>query len=141
MGNFFFPTVVTLFWRGDPHRGGGVLPSSYVVRSFEYFPGGGALLSGHYRGRRSAWDQHGDKKKMQMVILESARQAGSEKWSTAPLLRKIHFSPKKAKIKAPDTNASFPAPLPRGVWGAHTSPPPLGAMFHLPWGMLHPWWW
>ena len=84
------------------------------------------LLSGHYGGRRSAWDRHGDQKqtKNENGIFGTARQGESEEWSFAPHLMKNiakHFGKKTAKIKAPDRRS--PPPLPR-VWKAHTTPRP-----------------
>ena len=60
---------------------------------------------------------------------------GQKRGHLPPLwMKKIakHFLPKKAKIKAPDRRAPFPAPPPGGVRGALTTPPPLGAIFHPP---------
>ena len=52
--------------------------------------GGGALLSGHYRGRGSTWNRHGDQKPMNNVKgifgISASGGGGSKKWSFAPFL-------------------------------------------------------
>ena len=90
-----------------------------------------ALLSGHYGGRRSAWDRHGDqkpKKKKKMAFLESARRGRSEIWSFAPFSMKKNaniLAKKRPKSRPLTEEPPFQPRPPPGVMRAHTTPPPL----------------
>ena len=90
--------------------------------------GARALLRGHYEGRRSAWDQHGDRepiKRVKTAFLESARRGGGE-WGVDPPSHWARF------CSGASANQKFPpAPSasqfrPKRFFGASKTSAPLG---------------
>ena len=101
--------------------------------------GVGAFLSGHYRG--PIWEPK-TKKQVKTAFLKSVRSERIQKSGHLPPLfdekRTQFFCQQNAKIKARDRGAHFqtfpppPPPPPPEVRGAHTTPPPVGAIFQPP---------
>ena len=122
-----FPRCCHTRWGELGSRAGGKWPRSGGEEGSSEPPpppggGSGALLSGHYGGRRSAWDRHGDQnpqKKMKTAFLESAHR---EAQRSAPL--PAPFDGKRRRAPFPHT----PRQGSRGL----TRPLPLLGLVHPP---------